>query len=151
MQDKIQMTFNDPYLFQSTVSGMYIDQGYRVTANLPRQSFPGQLAVNTGTAVAVTKGVMIAAAAMPFILSAVLSQLLTVIRSITIIVHMMTIQLLLPANCVAFFAILAPLVIFDLIPTDSLAEKIFKFPVLQDDDPLTMQFSSIGYNSQLIV
>jgi hypothetical protein len=47
--------------------------------------------VNTGTAVAVTKGVMIAAAAMPFILSAVLSQLLTVIRSITIIVHMMTI------------------------------------------------------------
>ncbi len=107
--------------------------------------------MNTGTAVAVTKGVMIAAAAMPFILSAVLSQLLTVIRSITIIVHMMTIQLLLPANCVAFFALLAPLVTFDLIPTESLVEKIFKFPVLQDDDPLTMQFSSIGYNSQLIV
>ena len=78
-----------------------------------------------GSAVQVTKGVMLAAAAMPFILSAVLSQLLSVIRSITLIVHMMTIQILLPANCVAFFALLAPLVIFDLLPTGSLAEKIF--------------------------
>ena len=83
-----------------------------------------------GSAVQVTKGVMLAAAAMPFLLSAVLSQLLSVIRSITIIVHMMTIQILLPANCVAFFALLAPLVIFDLLPTGSLAEKIFQFPKL---------------------
>jgi len=78
-----------------------------------------------GSAVQVTKGVMLAAASMPFILSAVLSQLLSVIRSMTIIVHMMTIQILLPANCISFFALLAPLVIFDLLPTDSLAEKIF--------------------------
>jgi hypothetical protein len=78
-----------------------------------------------GSAVQVTKGVMLAAAAMPFLLSAFLSQLLSLIRSITVIVHMMTIQILLPANCVAFFALLAPLVIFDLLPTGYLAEKIF--------------------------
>lgn len=94
---------------------------------------------------------MLASLGMPYLLSSVLSQVLSVIRSLTIIVHMMTINVLLPANCISFFSVLAPLVMFDLLPTQKLANMIFRFPELSSDPALSDSFNSLGYGSMLIV
>jgi hypothetical protein len=81
---------------------------------------------------------MLASLGMPYVLSSVLSQVLSVIRSFTLIVHMQAISLMCPANVVAFFSVLAPLVMFDLIPTQETANKIFKLFDLPDRGPLSL-------------
>ncbi len=94
---------------------------------------------------------MIASLIAPYLLSSVLSQLLSVIRSLTIIVHMFVISLLFPANCVKFFGMLFPLVMFDILPTSPLANYIFSFSDLRGDYALTFQFNAVGYGSLLMV
>lgn len=70
---------------------------------------------------------MLASLGMPFVLSAFLSQLLSLIRSFTLIVHMQAISLMYPSNVVKFMSVLAPLVMFDLIPSSDFANSIFNF------------------------
>lgn len=94
---------------------------------------------------------MVASLALPYILNTVLSQILSVIGSLTIVAHMFTISLLFPANCIQFFNLLFPLVMFDLFPTTPLSNLIFQFPLLNVDNPLTEQFNQVGYGSMLIV
>lgn len=94
---------------------------------------------------------MLVSFAMPFILNTILSQILTSIRSLTLMVHLFTISLMFPANCLNFFSMLFPLVVFDVFPTTKVMNDIFKFPLLQDDPPLTFQFNTVGYGSMNIV
>jgi hypothetical protein len=51
---------------------------------------------------------------------------------------MQTISLMCPANVVAFFSVLAPLVMFDLVPTQDIANKIFKFDEFSKRAPLSL-------------
>lgn len=83
---------------------------------------------------------MLASLGMPYILSSFLSQMLSVIRSFTLIVHMQAISLMCPANVVTFFSVLSPLVMFDLIPTQNIATKIFKLNDMLERTPLSPQF-----------
>ena len=60
-------------------------------------------------------------------------------------------SLMFPNNVVSFFSVLAPLVMFDLIPMQNISNKIFKFPDLNNDEPLTLQFNQLGYSSLTMV
>jgi len=56
-----------------------------------------------------------------------------------------------PVEMLEFFAMIFPLITFDVIPTDKLYDKIFKLSQINDDYPLTDQFSIVGYSSLFIV
>lgn len=91
------------------------------------------------------------AIAFTFVNSLLLNQLLSLVESLTLFLHICLIGLNYPSNIISFFQGFYPLVIFDPIPTDKLFEKIFKFSQVTSDEPLTYQYGSIGYASKLSV
>ena len=56
-----------------------------------------------------------------------------------------------PIEMQNFFALLFPLLTFDVLPVDPLYEKIFKFSNITTDSALTDQFSITGYSSVFVV
>jgi len=56
-----------------------------------------------------------------------------------------------PVEMLEFFAMIFPLITFDVIPTDKLYDKIFKLNQINNDYALTDQFSIVGYSSLFIV
>ena len=94
---------------------------------------------------------MVVSFVISFLFNTVLSKIFTSIRSLALMVHFFTISLMFPANCLNFFSSLLPLVIFDVFPTTSIMNDIFKFTQLQEDPSLSFQFDQLGYRSMNIV
>ena len=81
-----------------------------------------------------------------FILKAALSFLLSIIKNISLMVHMFLLTLNYPVNLLNFMNIMFPLVMFDIIPTTEIFEIMFHFKEVPDHS-LSDQFDTLGYSS----
>ena len=61
-------------------------------------------------------------------------------------VHMFLVTLNYPVNLLNFMNIIFPLVTFDIIPSTEIFETMFHFSDIVDN-PLSDQFSTLGYSS----
>jgi len=61
-----------------------------------------------------------------------------------ILVHMVLVNVSLPANASMFFSFLLQVVAFDVIPTDGPYDAIFGF---EESNPVTTNFGLMGYES----
>ena len=73
--------------------------------------------------------------------------LLSFIRTLSVIVHLFSVELQIPDTTDIFFSALFELCAFDFIPTDLIYEKIFEF----NNEPLTATLDAVGYASQYII
>jgi hypothetical protein len=80
-------------------------------------------------------------------LSALLKYLLSLIASLSIIMHMFLINLNYPVQMMKFFGTIFPLIVFDIFPTSIPNENIFHFAEIFTDYGLSDQFSIAGYQS----
>ena len=76
-----------------------------------------------------------------------LNNVLGMIRNLSLITHLMIIQLSYPPNVVLFFAGLFEFVTFDLLPTDDIYGAIFDL----DDDPYSDLADEIGYSTRNLI
>ena len=74
----------------------------------------------------------------------VVSAIITSVKPLKLITHMILIPLNYPANLQDFFSQIFPLITFDLIPTDKLYELIFRSSSI-DDKKLHSNFDVVGY------
>lgn len=73
------------------------------------------------------------------------------VTTLSLILHMSLVSVQYPVELMEFFGILFPFVTLDLVKTDSLYEKMFRFSEIDDDRPLTDQFEIVGYSSIFVV
>ena len=69
------------------------------------------------------------------------------IRALTLMAHMMLIDMWYPKNIQTFFKEIFTLLAFDVIPTELIYPTLFGFT----DIPFADQFESIGYQSQNVI
>ena len=86
-----------------------------------------------------------------FFLRALLNRILSSITSLGIMFHMFLVTLNYPLEMMDFFGLIFPLLTFDLIPLDSVYERIFHFSSITTDTALTDQFDNSGYSSLFMV
>jgi hypothetical protein len=72
------------------------------------------------------------------------------IESLNLYTHLVTLDLLFPANVGDFVSQLFPLITFDLIPTEYIYPGMFKTDQITDE-PLTAQLADVGYNGKLVI
>lgn len=89
----------------------------------------------------------VGSAATNFLLNGLFYELLSIIASLGIILHMFLVTLNYPVEMMDFFGLLFPLITFDIFPVSGVYEKLFHFAEITTDHPLTDQFNTIGYIS----
>lgn len=76
-----------------------------------------------------------------------MNSILSNVRCLSLITHLMMMQLNYPGNCVVFYGVVFNFVTFDVIPTDGIYGPIFNF----DDEPFSEQAAVIGYESLHVI
>ena len=76
-----------------------------------------------------------------------MNRMLAEVRSLSIIVHIVMMQLLFPALCVLFFESILGFVNFDVIPTEDIYAELFGWLNV----PYSDQAEVIGYESRYII
>ena len=76
-----------------------------------------------------------------------INSILSLIRCVSIITHMMMIKMTNPDSTVFFFESLFEFVSFDFLPTDIIYGEMFNF----DSEPYSKEAAEIGYESLLII
>ena len=83
-----------------------------------------------------------------FFIKAAMNQLLTIVRSLQIITHMMVMQLNYPRETAIFYALIFEFISFDMIPAQEIYAEIFRFI---NDSPFSDEANIIGYFSRYFV
>lgn len=73
-----------------------------------------------------------------------ISNLLASIKKMQIIVHMVLVNVSIPANAALFYAHFLEIVNFDILPTDGLYEYLFD---LKEGDAISVNFEMLGYET----
>ena len=95
----------------------------------------------------VGSGGLIIAAVVQYFTFYSMNTLLAQVRSLSLITHLMMMQLTYPAVVTIFYSVIFEFVVFDFIPTDQLYDDIFDF----ENEPYSEQADSIGYPSRYTI
>ena len=124
-------------------SGLTIEPYAEFELDLPRQTIQTEPYINMQAVARTTVWAVILSFMLKFWLSNLLSSLLSMIRALTLMAHMMLINLWYPSNVQAFFGQVFDLLSFDALPTELFYPQIFKF----HDSAFADQFDALGYFS----
>ena len=91
---------------------------------------------------------MVASYLAKYLLNNVLNRLLSMVRALTLMTHMMLIDVWYPDNVQRFFSQIFVLMSFDVIPTEYFVPQIFGF---REEPPLSDQYDELGYSARNIV
>lgn len=80
-----------------------------------------------------------------------LSSLLSIVTSLGTVLHIFLVRLNYPVELMNFFALMFPLITFDVIPVGNLYERWFHFSEIKTDHALTDQFNLVGYSSTFLI
>ncbi len=86
-----------------------------------------------------------------FVLNGFMNQLLSIIVSLGIILHLFLVCLNYPVDLLNFFGLLFPLITFDVFPVSSLYEKWFHFAEITTDHAISDQYNIVGYGSIFVI
>ena len=92
-------------------------------------------------------GVLLIAGIFQFFAGYGLNNVLSQVRSMAIISHLMIMQLRYPAAAIIFYAVILEYVTFDVIPTDESYIDLFGF----ENKPFSDEADSVGYGSCFII
>lgn len=88
---------------------------------------------------------------MNILMNGLLNSLLSIISSLSIILHMFLVTLNYPVEMINFFSLLFPLITFDVFPVSNVYEKWFHFSEITTNHPLTSQYNTVGYSSIFLI
>ena len=147
--DTLQIKIYQTTLFIRESDGALITDTL-LTSDLIKQIDPNadlKFIENANTVSGASKGTIAITIVMNKLVKFYLNTVLSMVRSISMIVHMMTVPMDTPSKTDIFFNTVFDLISFDIIPTEDLYNKIFEF----DNVPLTEYFLAVGYESQHII
>ena len=95
-----------------------------------------------------SKAVVIFNFVINMILSGALQEMFAAMKKMQIMIHLLLVNVIVPANCQMFFNSLLSLVTYDII---EFGPYITKWMKLYDDEPLSDSFDSLGYLSKYMI
>jgi len=99
----------------------------------------------------IVKGVVVAtfasSAIVQLIISGSLNSIFGATRYMQLLVHMMLINIMLPANASIFFGSLLKIAGFDLVPTDAMFVYLFDI----EETPISTNFDYLGYETRQVL
>ena len=96
----------------------------------------------------VGKSGLFLAALFSFLFSYSMNSLLAQVRSLSLITHLMMMQLEYPAPVAIFYAGIFEFVTFDLVPTEGLYDAVFSF---RETEPFSEEADNIGYSTRYAI
>lgn len=135
--DIFRVEFYDLSIFNVTQKDTHGLSSFSLTSKIPKQKSQGEATFNVAATEAFLMTALGSAIAFTFVSSFFLNQVLSMVESLTLFLHVCLIGLNYPSNIIKFFEAFFPLVTFDPISTDKLFESIFKFSQVTNDEPFT--------------
>ena len=82
------------------------------------------------------------------VLSGMLQEMFSVMKKMQVMVHLLLVNVVVPANCQMFFNSLLSLVTYNIV---DLSPYLKRFLKLDDDVPMADNFDQLGYNSHFVI
>lgn len=149
--NELQVTIWNESLFVSKAHRLAVQKGSKLVSELPQMQDANKVESFKAMAEVISyvgKSSIGLAFTVSFCLKILLNQLLSQVRSLQLITHLMIMQLNYPIEAAAFYAGLFELVTFDLLPMDDIYGELFEFP---RDKPYSAQAEVIGYGSRYLI
>ena len=123
---------------------------YETSKEIPLQTEAGMAATLTAIGESVGDGgkfVTVAIVILNLTMSYSMNQILSQVRSLSMITHLQMMQLNVPPSAIIFFSGLFEFVTFDIVPTEDIYSEVFAW----DNIPYSESADNIGYASRQII
>ena len=124
--DLLSIKFWAFFAFTSKERGESIEPFASRTTEIPRQQIPSEPVIGMKSVSIASVYAIAVSFLWKFMLNNLLNRMLSMVQALTMIAHMMLIDVWYPENCQKFFGEIFSLLAFDFIPTEYFYPLIFK-------------------------